>query len=102
MSSEDPTLDFVEEKKTRKGGVCKVLLRFLGSNVGLFLALRKFPVKFFSLVSDYKMFGFSLSVTENVDCSLYIVGGAYVFIYLESDLEELERMVTRDVRRGED
>ena len=50
MSSEDPTLDFVEEKKTRKGGVCKVLLRFLGSNVGLFLALRKFPVKFFSLV----------------------------------------------------
>ena len=48
------------------------------------------------------MKGFYLSVTENVDCSLYIVGGAYVFIYLESDLEELERMVRRDVRRGED
>ena len=56
----------------------------------------------FLLTLLYKMFGFSLSVTENVDCSLYIVGGAYVFIYLESDLEELERMVRRDVRRGED
>ena len=54
MSSEDPTLDFVEEKKTRKGGVCKVLLRFLGSNVGLFLALRKFQSSS-SVVSDYKM-----------------------------------------------
>ena len=26
--------------------------------------------------------------------SLYIVGGAYAFIYLESDLEELEKAVT--------
>ena len=32
-------------------------------------------------------------LTSNIDCSLYIVGGAYVFIYLESDLEELEKTV---------
>ena len=43
-------MDFVEEKKKRKGGLCKVLLRFLGSNVGLFFALRKFLVNtFFSI-----------------------------------------------------
>ena len=40
-------VEFVEvvEKKKKGGGICKAILRFLGSNVGLFLVLREFKVK---------------------------------------------------------
>ena len=41
MSTDDNDVEFVEEKKKKGGGVCKAILRFFGSNIGLFIALRK-------------------------------------------------------------
>ena len=41
--ADDNEVEFVEveQKKKKGGGICKAILRFFGSNIGLFLALRK-------------------------------------------------------------
>ena len=66
IEEEEIEEDDIEEelKKEEKGGICKAVIRFFASIGGLFIVL-----------------------------TLYIVGGAYAFIYFESTLEEEERLV---------
>ena len=46
MPSHDDDVEFVEvEKKKKGGGICKAILRFFGSNIGLFIALREILFK---------------------------------------------------------
>ena len=60
MSSSDNEVEFVEvqaeEKKKKGGGICKAILRFFGSNIGLFLALRKIISNFVLEKTNYLLF----------------------------------------------
>ena len=57
MSTEDDQRDFVEvnNKKKKKRGFLKAILRFFGSNVGLFIILRQFIVTCFISISIGKL-----------------------------------------------
>ena len=55
MSTEDDQRDFVEVKNKKKRGFLKAILRFFGSNVGLFIILRQFIVTCFISISIGKL-----------------------------------------------
>ena len=73
ISDNDKETDMDDEKDNeketkKKGGICKAVVRFMASVGGLFVVLMA-----------------------------YIVGGAYAFIYFESQLEEEERLEKLDM-----